>query len=344
MGHRMRNLGLAAFAAIMAFAAPAVAADKLECGGEYVTKKGDTIQLIASKAYGPGLHRQLMVNILLHLHGQNAGALKEGTAVSIPCATEAGFEMPTEYWSGVATKPITVVMQTVGYDQNSPRDTSGLSPVFSSLIDEAMLKGRLEAEFRTLDEANLAADQPFPSSEGSGGISFPWPRTYCVDSVHQSRGSGQLCKDTHWSDPIFEVTSSIYVPTPAVRGDVANRRLCLANESRAAVLASDTPAPSRQVIAGSADECISMLKTDRVGAVIVPDVAAARENRQTPGVTVLHKALGPTYTDTIHAVVDKEHPASLRILQRLNDGIAKIRVNGQWYQIIQAHLTQQLTN
>lgn len=87
-----------------------------------------------------------------------------------------------------------------------------------------------------------------------------------------------------------------------------------------------------------------MLQSGRVAAAILPDVLAARVNRKTPGAAPLRRAPGPTYSDTVHAVVDKAHPIGRRILKRLNDGIAELRTNGEWYQIVRSQLTLQLMN
>ena len=85
-----------------------------------------------------------------------------------------------------------------------------------------------------------------------------------------------------------------------------------------------------------------MIQKGLVTAIIVPDLVAARESRRTPQAKPLRRVEAAAFTDTVHAVIDKANPDADRLLKRLNSGIAKIRTNGEWYQIIQAHLTRQL--
>ena len=88
-------------AAVMAISAigGAAQANEADCGQDYISKSGETIYQVASKAFGPGLHRQLFVNALMHRHGQNGGALATGTTIAIPCAGNGGLELPNDYWS-----------------------------------------------------------------------------------------------------------------------------------------------------------------------------------------------------------------------------------------------------
>jgi hypothetical protein len=214
------------------------------------------------------------------------------------------------------------------------------------LIEEAMLEGRLSAEFRKLGAISFAAYRPFPVDAAVGDISFPWLGSDCAGGDGQSAQLDHLCTKSYWSDPIFELTSAAYVPAGSVSGTLTPGRLCIADESRAAVQKSGflNNAGVQRSVAGSAEECIAMIQEGLVTAVIVPDVAAAKQNRQTPRGKLLQRVPGAEFSDTIHAVVDKANPAGERILKRLNDGIEKIRVNGEWYQIIQAQLTRQLLN
>lgn len=337
----MRMMVLAAFAAITGLAAPAAAVEKLACGQDYTTKGGDTAHQIASQAYDPGLHRQLLVSILLHKHGST---LAEGTVISIPCASGAGFELPVEYWTGLSRQPAQVVVQTVGYDRDTIGGSDGLPPMLSALFDDALTKGLLEADFQKLDADSFAAYRPFPVSANAGDLSFPWLGSDCSDRANQGARPGKLCVESHWSDPIFELTSAAYVPASSETDNLTTGRICVADESRAAVQASGLPILSSwsDGVAGSALDCIGMIQKGLVTAIIVPDLVAARESRRTPKAKLLRRVEAAAFTDTVHAVIDKSNPDADRLLKRLNSGIAKIRTNGEWYQIIQAHLTRQL--
>ena len=342
----MKRIGMAVAALVIGAGAPSAAADSLTCGTEYVTAAGDSVHLVAAKAYGPGLHRQLMVNILFQRYRQKAGVFEEGTVIMIPCATANGFDLPASYWSTSSQNPLQVAIRTAGYDRQSVDAASGLPPLFSALIDEAMRIGQLAPDFHELGQQSLIAYRPFPISEDGGDVSYPWMAADCSESEGRARKSGALCAGSLWSDPIFEVTSAVYLSATGGGDDYSTARLCIADESRAAVLASSAQAGSDPdaAMAGTVKECIALLRRGRIGAIIAPDVLVAQENRRNPPSQQLRRVSEATYSDTVHAVISRKNPAAKRILQRLNDGIEEIRTSGAWYRIVHAQLTRQLMN
>lgn len=340
----MRQLLWAAAMAIAAIGQTAQA-NEVDCGKTYISKAGDTVYNIASRAFDPGLHRQLFVNVLLHRHSENGGALAEGTAISVPCAVDGGFELEKDYWSGSAYQTAKVTVQTAGYDQGSVESSRSVRSLFNALLEGTLREGLLIASFNTLTSRDVAASQPFSAGEGAKDVSYPWLKSDCADAQRRNEA---LCSDALWSNPLFEVTSSVYLPEGSVStlADIGGIGLCVSDQSRVAVIQSGvlTPKMLSRMSGGSSEVCLASLRANTVAAVIVPDIAAAAESRLNRDAPRLQKAAGVAFSDTVHAVVDSRNPNAQRILKRLNDGLAEIRISGEWYQIVLAELSKSYIN
>ncbi len=323
----------------------AAQANETDCGKDYISKPGETVYQVASKAFGPGLHRQLFVNAMLHRHGQNGGVLAEGTRISIPCAVNGGFELPEDHWTATTDLPAEVTVLTTGYDPAHAGPTRSANSLFTALLKGLMREGLLVGRFAALGSRYVAAHQPFPGDGGPKEVSFPWMKSDCVDAT-QRRGA--LCANALWSDPLFDLTSGVYVVRGGLENlaDVGPGGLCVSDQSRAAAMQSGllTPEMLRRVSGGSSEDCLATLRANGVAAVIVPDIAAVSENRMNPDAPGLQKLPGAAFSDTVHAVVDDRNPNARRILKRLNDGLKEIRISGKWYQIVQAELSKSYIN
>ena len=335
------------FALVLA-AASATAAQgaSIACGEVYVAKAGDTVAKVAAKAFGPGLHRQLFVNTMMHRHGGNGGALAEGAIVAIPCASGTGLDVPADYWSASTYESAEITVQVAGYDPATVASVKNTGSLLAALLDEAMREGLLTPTYEQLPSANVATQRPFRDGKGAQDVSFPWRRTDCAEA----RGASQpLCKGALWSDPFFEITSGAYMREDAFAGGLAGvkgRRVCIADESRAAVAQSGLVSDQilNRALGGQAPRCLALLWLGDVAAVIVPDIAAAAESRKNPTAPRLKKLQDAVFSDMFHAIVDRRNPNADRILKRMNEGLAKIRDSGAWYEIVRTELTAALIN
>ncbi len=324
----------------------AAQAASIACGEAYVAKSGDTVGKVAAKAFGPGLHRQLFVNAMMHRHGANGGSLAKGAIVDIPCATNNGLDLPEDYWSASTTVPAEVTVQVAGYDPATIASAQNTNALLAALLDQAMREGLLTPVFRQLPSGNVSAQRPFADGQGAQDVSFPWRRTDCAEAQNAAQA---LCKGALWSDPFFEITSGAYVREDAFAGGLAGvmgRRVCIADESRAAVAQSGLVSDQilNRALGGLASRCLTMLWLGDVSAVIVPDISAAAEVRKNPTAPQLKKLDGAVFSDMIHAVVDSRNPNAERILQRMNEGLAEIRNSGAWYDIVRVQLSGALIN
>lgn len=334
-----------ATAVMIAAIGGAAQANEADCGTDYISQPGETVYHVASKAFGPGLHRQLFVNAMMHRHGQNGGVLAAGTTISIPCAVNGGFELPEDHWAAATDQPTEITVQTAGYDLASAGSAGSANSLFIALLEGLMREGMLVGTFDALGSQEVAAHQPFPDDGGLREVSFPWAKSDCVDA---RRRRAALCANALWSDPLFDLTSGVY----AVRGgldnmaDVGPGGLCVSDQSRAAAMQSGLLTPRMLSLAsgGSSEDCLATLRANGVAAVIVPDIDAAAENRLNPDAPGLQKLPGAAFSDTVHAVVDHRNPNARQILKRLNDGLKEIRISGEWYRIVQAELSKAYIN
>lgn len=340
----MRTLLWAAAIAIATIGG-AAEANEADCGKDYISQSGETVYQVATKAFGPGLHRQLFVNALLHKHGQNGGVLTKGTKISIPCAVSGGLELPKEYWTALGNQPAEITVLTAGYDQASVGSARDVNSLYDALLKGLLSESLLVASFATLGAREVVAYQPFPDDGGAKDVSFPWLKSDCADAQQRSQA---LCSQALWSDPLFDLTSGVYVSKggPESLTDLGPEGLCIADESRAAAMQSGvlTPKMLSRLSGGGAGTCIASLRSGAVAAVIVPDIAATAENRLNRADPFLQKISGAEFSDTVHAVVDNRNPHARRVLKRLNDGLEEIRISGEWYQIVRSELSMAYIN
>lgn len=340
----MRQLLCMAAIAIAAIGGAAQAGEA-DCGEEYISKPDETVYHVASKAFGPGLHRQLLVNVLLYRHGQNGGVLAEGTAIEIPCAVNGGLELPKDYWSASTYQTAEITVLTAGYNQVSVASTRDVNSLYNALLEGLMGEGLLVASFATLGSREVAAYQPFPDDGGAKDVSFPWSKSDCADAQRRNEA---LCSSAIWSDPFFDLTSGVYVSQggPESLAELGPEGLCISDQSRVAAMQSGLLSSRMlsRVSEGSSETCLASLRANAVAAVIVPDIAAAAENRLNRAAPRLQKIPGVAFSDTVHAVIDNRNPNARRILKRLNDGLEEIRISGDWYQIVHAELSKAYIN
>lgn len=320
-----------------------VQANSIACGEDYTVQAGETASGIASKAFGRGIRRQLFVNALIHRHGQTPPA---GTVIAIPCASEDGLDLPKDYWSAANFQLADIMVHTAGYDHANIGSTRGAHALFDALLEGMLREGLLSASYKALSTQDYATYRPFPSSQGSYDVSFPWLKSDCAGQQEAWRRNGQLCTGVLWSDPLFEVTSSLYFEVgndANLSTDLGGLSICVADESRSAVVQSGLlDADAFEVTSGSASRCLADLRSGAVAAAIVPDIVAASDMRKNSGAPALISAPGLAFSDMVHAVVDNKNPNARRILKRLNDGLAKTRDSGEWYDTVHAQLIRGL--
>lgn len=340
----MRQVAWAAAVAIGAFCQAAQAAE-IACGEDYVTQPGETVSMVSAKAYDPGINRQLFVNALIHRHAVLGGALPEGTVITVPCASASGLDLPKEYWSVSSGAPIAVTVLTAWYEPSVAAAPGGSQSVFHALLGGLLQNGALTGSYETLPQDGVAELQPFADAEARGEISFPWFAADCVGP----RRTEALCAAALWSDPLFEITSGIFTRSGAGSNSLARlaqQGLCIADESRSAVEASNLIEARllARASGGEAARCLAALRSGAVSAVIVPDFAVALDARANGSAEPVQRVPGVVFADTVHAVVDGRLPHAKRLLGRLNKGLEKIRVSGDWYEIVRVELSKGLIN
>lgn len=179
---------------------------------------------------------------------------------------------------------------------------------------------------------------------GRADIAFPVPRPDCESET----GEG-LCKDYLFSDPLFEYFVQLFVDKGKSvsferDADLIGRRLCrpegwpthMLDAGGRNWLADDKVALRQPALVS---DCFFMLIAGEVDGVVL-NRFTARETILAMGLDERIEAVAeqPIAISGLHAVVRKDNPQAEALLRQVNDGLAALRADGQFGEIVARHL------
>lgn len=228
-------------------------AQSLACGGEYIIKKGDTLQQVTRMAYGKGLSWRYIYKANKAVVGPNPSAIEIGMKIKVPCrrgqtpGVTAKAAAPEETTSTAATTSAatttTVAAAPAATNVSLPLNVPGVATPGSSTF--RFVTG---SDWRPFQDAELPnggmiteiVDTAMVSQRGDTGhkidfindysshlqtliadiaydFAFAWFRPNC-DKMEKLGAESQFrCTALEWSDPLFEQIIGYYM-----RADEAN--------------------------------------------------------------------------------------------------------------------------
>ena len=169
-------------------------------------------------------------------------------------------------------------------------------------------------------------------------IGYPWIGADCDGAG----AATPVCRSFHFSDPIAEVAVLLFTTTEGEFdfrqiADLESRRLCRPARHYSVRVPSSGPYEMRE--AASPAACFSMLVAGDVDAVAIDEFLGVQQLFAlglTEKVVPLPRPFG---TQTLHAVISRTHWRGTTHLYRINAGLARLRGNGGYAEILDRHLT-----
>lgn len=341
----------AALAAVLFLgSAAAAAAQQIACGAPYTVVRGDTLQVITNRAYGPGKSYQLLYSANRAAIGGNPSLIEVGLRLDVPCLDSAGATAPTPVpalqTTGVLPPPaarklrVTTSSDWAPYHDQTRQDGGMLVEVLNVALARVLKEDQYRIDFINDWAAQL---QPL-IADLAYDLSFSWYRPDCGKVEKLEAGSKFRCFNLAWSDPLFEQIVSYYTrageAAPASHAALFGRSLCIpAGYSRFYMEEVDLVEPNiRLVTPPSPTDCFEMLLAGQTDAVVISTTVADDSLAKLKAVGRATENSNLAHVLTLHAVTSIEHPRKEEILGLVNEGLRQIREDGTWFEIVQRHL------
>jgi polar amino acid transport system substrate-binding protein len=338
------------------------------CGTDYTIKEGETLAQIAARVYGNPTQWTVIFYANQDRLGTNESLLVPGFSLRLPCI---GGSLQPQPLPQIATTPaqaptateasfiISSLLRRVEFltaDGLSPYTGRSLEGggMMTQVITSAMglvkeeAKGRFDFGVSWVND--WAAHLNPLLLTRAFDVGFPWARPDCDNALTLDQSSQFRCQRFFFSDPLYEVITSLFV-----RND--SRIKTLRNEEiTGATLCRPVGYPTHELDqAGrnwvkdgkvtlirppTVDECFRLIDNGTVDAVVEAELVG-RTSIALLGlgdkVRIIEQPLALT---TLHVLISKAHPHSRTILYYMNSALAKLRDSGEYDRIIERHLAR----
>jgi polar amino acid transport system substrate-binding protein len=339
------------------------------CGTEYKIKEGETLAQIAARVYGNPTQWTVIFYANQDRLGTNASLLVPGLAIALPCigGTPAQSTAAVPNVTAPAQQPqppsadapimISLMVRRIefltadGYAPFTGRSLEGggmLTEVLSSAMGIIKQEARGRFDFGISWVNDWSAHLNPLLLTRAFDVGFPWSRPDCDSGVDLDATSQFRCRRFFFSDPLYEVTTSLFVRnnsaiTTLQSEKIAGAALCLpagqsvyeldqggrnwVKDGKVALMRPPT-----------VDECFRLLDNGTVEGVVATEFAG-RASMISLGVADKVRVLDqPVALTPLHVVISKSHPHARTILYYVNTALSKLRDSGDYDMIIERHL------
>jgi polar amino acid transport system substrate-binding protein len=308
------------------------------CDVEYRVQPGDTLAGIAERHYGARSHW----GALLAANSERlAGAkVKPGMMLHVPCLSDAA-----DARAGTAPperQEVEINVLAIG----GPGPFVGRGLPEMGLIPE-LVTTALELSPSPVSHAVSIGDDPGQQIELLASATFDMGVPHARPDCEATPGD-RLCRGFHFSDPLIELPMMLFVRADRqfpFRGDADLQGKALCRPEGA--ITHDLDAGARGLIA---DGRITLVTAPGAEAcldkVLTGEVDAASLDLFTGGSLLLDKGWRdrivplerPVSVVGLHVIISKSHWRGTTHLYRLNAGIARLRQEGRYDEIVARHL------
>lgn len=338
------------------------------CGTDYTIKEGETLAQIAARIYGNPAQWTIIFYANQDRLGTNETLLVPGLALRLPCI---GGSQQSQPLPQIATTPaqaatasetafiISALLRRVefltadGFSPYTGRSLEGggmLTQVISAAMglvkDES--KGRFDYGISWVND--WAAHLNPLLLTRAFDVGFPWARPDCEGGVNLDQSSQFRCQRFFFSDPVYEVITSLFVRTNSriktLRNDeIAGTTLC----RPAGYPTHELDQSGRNWVKDgkvtlirppTVDECFRLLDNGTVDGVVEAELVG-RASMASLGLGDKVRVIDqPVALTTLHVLISKAHPHARTILYYMNSSLVKLRESGEYDRIIERHLAR----
>ncbi|HBG95112.1 MAG TPA: hypothetical protein DDY14_07260 [Chromatiaceae bacterium] len=324
-----------------------LAAQQIPCDSYYIVQRGDTLSKIAAAAYGRATAYQTIFSFNPGVLS-NPDQLPVGVRLYIPCL--GSDRQPPK----IALEPL----QKAG-SEKQPTVKILTGAEYEPYVDSKLPEGGFSVEL--VKRAFEASDNP-PAyridaisdwgaqlqpliSEGCYQLGFPWYKPDCTQQAKLGKSSLWRCENLHFSEAMHEVVISFYTRPELLDvvktvDNLRGKRICrprgyFTHDLEAKGL---TPTTMTRVEAESPEDCFEMLVNGDVDVVTVNAETADRVQTKLRISSRVADMIQFATIETLHVVGMKTDPNTRANLLRIDQGLSKLKENGQYRQIAAKHL------
>ena len=362
-----RLLGTLIVLGVVAVSRPDVTAAQT-CGTDYTIKEGETLAQIAARVYGNPTQWTVIFYANQDRLGMSESLLVPGFTLRLPCiggslqpqplpqiaTTPAQAPTPTEASFIISSLLRRVEFLTAdGFSPYTGRSLEG-GGMLTQVITSAMglvkeeAKGRFDYGVSWVND--WAAHLNPLLLTRAFDVGFPWARPDCDSALTLDQSSQFRCQRFFFSDPLYEVITSLFVRNNSRIKTLRNE------EITGATLCRPAGYPTHELDQGgrnwvkdgkvtlirppTVDECFRLVDNGTVDGVVEAELVG-RTSIALLGlgdkVRIIDQPLALT---TLHVLISKAHPHSRTILYYMNSSLAKLRDSGEYDRIIERHLAR----
>lgn len=362
MGDAMfdRCKGLLASVFFMGLASAAAAQS---CGGTYVVQRGDSLSLIADALYKDvgkwtAIHQSNISTI-----GSNPERIAVGMSLNLTCidglptGLEGGVDLAALTASAAAAQPLVVAP---GNARSRSKINILTGTDFAPFTDSDLPNGGMLTEVvqAAMDEVN--PEQGFAIhwvndwgahfepllSNALLDIGFPWFKPNCDAQPDTYR-----CQNLLFSDSMFEVLILLFVDTSRpfefrTTDDIKGKRLCRPAGYATYIFDQSERNWLRDgvielVVGDSPADCVEKVAEGEADAAVLNEFLGRQTVKDLGLKGQIDVAGGnPISIDGNYMVVHKSHPNGPELLAVFEEGLAKIKENGEYQRIVGEHMTR----
>ncbi len=356
----MRALGAAAVAAVLC--AGSVAAET--CGGTYEVKRGESLSLIADRLYKNARKWTAIHTNNIQQIGEDPNAIYAGQRLKLTCIdglptglpggrpvlaeAEAAAQVETQVVARAPRRALEANINLVTAGDFAPFTDQALpgEGLLTEVVHAAMQQSPASDAYRVHWVHDWSSHLDPLMTSAMMDMAFPWYKPDCAGDPSQYR-----CENFHFSKPMFEMLILLFVntdrPIPfSTDSDMHGRTLC----RPAGYFTHDLDRAGRRWISDelvtleqprTVKDCFDMLVAGTVDGVALNEFtgrAAVKDLALDGQVDVVQGR--PISIEGLHVLVHKDHPDAQTLVAMIDDGLAAIQSNGQYQDIVDAHMSR----
>ncbi|QYX58489.1 LysM peptidoglycan-binding domain-containing protein [Roseovarius sp. SCSIO 43702] len=331
--------------AALACAALACASGALAgtCEQTHVVAAGESLSVIAERYLGSAAAWEAIHEENRDMLGASPDTLRVGMRLRLPCPRAGGDAAETPVPAAAAER--VDLLTAPGFAPFADRDLPG-GGMLTELVEAAFGAAPDAGEVALHWVEDRAAHLSPLLETGRYDLGFPWPRPDCEADPDEP-----LCAELIFSAPMFEALVLLFVdaarPIAFTKdADMRDRVLCQPEGFPDYFFDMDGRDWLRKEritlrTPESAAACFDLLMAGEVDGVVLDEFAGRHEVAELGlGDRVAEAEGQPVAIVTYHVVAHKAHPQGALHLRRFDEGLAALRAEGRFREIVGRHLAR----
>lgn len=342
-------------AAALLGASPAQAQEQCK---SYTIVRGDTLSQIAERARVRGGF-QILFNANSDVLS-NPNAVEVGQVLQIPCAdgAVAAAAKPVRPTQAARPTPVTTTpdrpLRIITGSGYAPFTDEGLEGggALTIMVNRAVSEGNPDQEFSInfVNDWGAHLDSLLPT--GAMDMTFPWFRPDCSKVEFLSEASAMRCTQFNHSEPLYDALVGFYAlngspyATATTYAELRGATLCRPEAWFTFDLEAEQLMPPNVKLVRPVPQngCWQLLVDGEVDIITLDALPAEEDYRELGLADQVVNIDALASKQTLHVFVDKNNAFANEALPIVNAGLEKLRLSGEWFNIVRNSILETVEN